>query len=92
MPMSIKGAIKAARVLEEEYDNDSAFYHYRNPYDYAPGYPDKKATLITKEAELMDQWLELKFGEEEAEKIKENPSEFLEEICKEIYGSLQKFV
>ena len=89
MPMSIKGAIKAARMLEADYKD--AFYQYENPFRYAPGFPDKKRQLITKEADLMDNWIKFKFGEEKCEKMKDNIQSHLPQICEEIYGSLQNF-
>lgn len=94
MPMAAKGAIKAARSLEKDY-NEHLFYQYENPYDYHPSYkndfkafPPKK--LVQREADLMDKWLKLKFGEQ-AESIIKNPKEHLTEIYQEINRSLQSF-
>jgi len=94
MPMAAKGAIKAARSLEKDY-NEHLFYQYENPYRYAPKYendfktfPPKK--LVQREADLMDKWLKLKFGEQ-AESIIENPEEHLTEIYQKINSSLQSF-
>ena len=93
MPMAAKGAIKAARSLERDY-NEHLFYEYQNPYGYARRYqndfdfPPKK--LVQREADLMDKWLKLKFGEQ-AESIIENPEEHLTEIYQQINRSLQSF-
>ena len=94
MPMSASGAIKAARSLERDYD-EHLFYQYENPYEYHPSYKNDfktfpPKTLVQREADLMDKWLKLKFGEQ-AESIITNPEEHLTEIYQEINRALQSF-
>jgi hypothetical protein len=95
MPMSPIGAIKAARKLQEKYEGQKKFfYRYENPFSYASGYDNAKFmpnNLVDKEANLMDRWLKLRFGEKKFEEINANFETFLPEIVREINNGLQAF-
>lgn len=94
MPMSISGAIRAARTLDRIYnelDDNSSFYNFNNPYQYSTYYNEESEKqykkvlkeLVKKESELMEKWLDFKFPNKD--------SMYLEDIGKEIYATIQSF-
>lgn len=106
MPMSARNSVKAARRLNEFYNSqnqsqaktstpNSIFYKYNNPFEYAYdfGEPDKDKikSLIKRESNLMDKWLKFRIGDQAFEELKQDKTNYVPIVTKEIYGLMQDF-